>query len=59
MENTADSLVLLNCTTRRVSIPELKNMITAMILVVTIMTHSMTMTCITTITIAVLGFLMT
>ena len=28
MENTADALVLLNCTTRRVSIPEkLKNMI--------------------------------
>jgi hypothetical protein len=33
MENTADALVLLNCTTCRVSIPEkLKNMILAMIL---------------------------
>jgi hypothetical protein len=54
MENTVDALVLLNCTTRRVSIPEkLKNMIIAMVLAVTIMTPSMTVTCITTIIITI------
>jgi hypothetical protein len=52
MKNTGDALVLLNCTTSHVSILE-KLMIIAMISVIIIVTRSMTVTCITIITITV------